>query len=214
VIQQGNYKTINVKNKRDYFGKSIATVNHISGSFVELGYASGDSARTIFSLMYDNVITRRDSWYFDSFQGFPEPHKNDLIGEGKAKKGKHSYHISLAHSLSKTVKRKINVESHVVKGFVENVLAEAYTGGPIAVLHIDLDIYMGYKTALDVLFDQVADGGIILFDEYKSDRQLKNYPGAAIAIDEFYSNRGIEQDFTKAIFHPIETGIEKFYTYK
>ena len=165
MTQQENYKTINVKNKRDYFGKSIATVNHISGSFVELGFAGGNSAHTIFNLMYDNVITRRDTWYFDSFQGFPEPHKNDLIGKGKAKKGMHSHNISRARNLSKIVKRKINVESHVVKGFVEDVLAEAYTGGPIAVLHIDLDLYSAYKTTLDVLFDQVADGGIILFDE-------------------------------------------------
>ena len=60
-----------------------------------------------------------------------------------------------------------------------------YDGGPIALLHLDIDFYESYKTALESLYCHVAPGGIIAFDEY-----LKPvWPGATQAIEEFFADR-------------------------
>lgn len=57
----------------------------------------------------------------------------------------------------------------------------AYDGGAIALLHLDVDLYESYKTALDWLWPFVSPGGIVTFDEYRSEA----FPGATRAIDEF-----------------------------
>tara|TARA_Y100000590_G_C15736017_1_gene1018591 strand:+ start:1238 stop:1978 length:741 start_codon:yes stop_codon:yes gene_type:complete len=54
----------------------------------------------------------------------------------------------------------------------------------IDILHLDCDLYESYISCLNKLFPKVKKGGVIIFDEYYS---LK-YPGARIAINEFFNN--------------------------
>ena len=51
----------------------------------------------------------------------------------------------------------------------------------IALLHIDLDLYEGYKYSLEIFWDQIQTGGIILFDEYNE----IEWPGATKAVNDF-----------------------------
>ena len=60
-----------------------------------------------------------------------------------------------------------------------------YQGAQIAFLHIDVDFYDSYKSALEILFEHVAVGGIIAVDEYSDG----GWPGATQAIDEFFADR-------------------------
>ena len=78
----------------------------------------------------------------------------------------------------------------LVKGFFENTV-DSYDGGPIALLHIDVDLYESYRAVLKKFFPQVANGGVILFDEYKSPR----WPGATKAIDEFFRGTPYRIDY-------------------
>jgi hypothetical protein len=57
--------------------------------------------------------------------------------------------------------------------------------GRIALLHLDCDLYESYKTALTHLYEKVAPGGVVMFDEYDDSR----WPGAKIAIDEFFADK-------------------------
>jgi hypothetical protein len=57
----------------------------------------------------------------------------------------------------------------------------------IALLHIDIDLYEGYKYALEIFWDQIQIGGIILFDEYNHPR----WPGATKAVNEFLVSKNI-----------------------
>ena len=72
--------------------------------------------------------------------------------------------------------------------FVPGLFSETlptYNDGPIALLHLDIDFYESYKIVLESLYDHVAPGGIIAFDEY-----LKSvWPGATQAVDEFFADR-------------------------
>ena len=44
---------------------------------------------------------------------------------------------------------------------------------------------VSYKECLNLLYDKVISGGSIIFDEYYSHK----YPGARIAIDEFFKGK-------------------------
>ena len=56
----------------------------------------------------------------------------------------------------------------------------------------------------------MVPGGIILFDEYKSPTQLKNFPGAAKAIDEFFENNNINVEMRMVEWK----NVQKFYMVK
>ena len=55
----------------------------------------------------------------------------------------------------------------------------------IAILHIDSDLYESYLTCLNNLYENIIDGGIIIFDEYYSHK----YPGARVAVNEFFEDK-------------------------
>ena len=47
-------------------------------------------------------------------------------------------------------------------------------------LHLDLDIFKPTKLALELLYEKVPKGGIIIFDELNHE----DYPGETIAFDQ------------------------------
>ena len=55
-------------------------------------------------------------------------------------------------------------------------------------LHLDVDLYSSYKICLENLWENVIDGGIVLFDEYHD----KKWPDAKYAIDEFFNKKDIK----------------------
>ena len=59
----------------------------------------------------------------------------------------------------------------------------------IDILHLDCDLYQSYLDVLNGLYKNVKQGGSIIFDEYYS---LK-YPGARIAVNEFFSSQPINR---------------------
>ena len=64
-------------------------------------------------------------------------------------------------------------------------------------LYLDLDIYASYKAALEGLWDKVAPGGIVAFDEYNKPMDQAKWPGATKAINEFLETRNIKSLLTK-----------------
>jgi predicted O-methyltransferase YrrM len=59
-------------------------------------------------------------------------------------------------------KRFTFVEGYFPDGFAR------YSGGPIALLHIDVDLYQSNKVCLEWFEPLVAPGGVIAFDEYRN----------------------------------------------
>jgi O-methyltransferase len=202
-------KTVKVRDWREYFAHVMSIPNRIPGAFVELGFGKGNSCNFVVKLMNDGLLDKRDIWIYDSFEGFPEPTPEDTSPRN-ATKGEHRWPIDPALD----IKDKISTNVEVVKGFVEDTLPHSYTGGDIAVLHIDLDLYSGYKTALNSLYDKVIKGGVILFDEYRSPRQLRSWPGASLAVDEFFFLRKIEPSIEMGLFPFPREAMQKFFMIK
>lgn len=70
------------------------------------------------------------------------------------------------------------------KGWFHATLPEVRSRiGTIALLRIDADWYASVRCCLDTLYDSVADGGLIVFDDYYT------YEGCAIAVHEFLGER-------------------------
>lgn len=170
----------------NYMHDMFSGVRHIEGSIVECGVGRG---RTF---LYLNTYawlegTGRKVWGFDSFEGFPEPTQADASVRAPKKgewAGTSPQDIQVILRNAGIPEEYIQKNVHLVKGFVETTLAQ-YDQAPIALLHIDLDLYEAYKTSLETLVPFVADGGLVLFDEYGHER----WPGATKAVDEYLKDK-------------------------
>ena len=173
----------------DLFGK----IKNITGDVVECGAGLWRSLLLLLICedLYDN---KRHIYCFDSFQRLPELSKYDVLTSGHvAIKGKGFNLRSLSYQAKEDViiqhliKSGISQEfisNHItfVKGFFSETL-DGYSGAPIALLHLDCDLYQSYKECLEILYPKVVKGGIIAFNGYQEAAKCHN--GAKKAIDEF-----------------------------
>ena len=166
-----------------FFDEIIRRTKNVDGDIVECGVSIGHGLLTFILLSEIHGISRTFYGY-DSFEGFPAP-----SGEDDGTHSFEGYYSSPSEIVEKVLAdgrvpaevRKTRVR--LVKGFFEETVADHE--GQIALLNLDCDLYLSYQVCLENLYDKVATGGIILFDEYNNDA----FPGARRAVDEFLSTR-------------------------
>lgn len=134
---------------------------------------------------------------FDSFEGFPDatasdsenfdPNAPEFRVYQQFSEERVRQNISSVHGLS-------DEDVHdlvLVKGWIPDSFSEFDFSPGIALLHIDVDLYEPYKASLEILWDFVLPGGLVILDEYDLGRDTEKWPGAKKAIDEFTAKKGI-----------------------
>lgn len=170
-----------------HFYELIKKIENIPGDIVECGVGWGRSLYA-FSLFTSTLNQGKKIIGYDSFEGFPEPTQEDKPERFSVKKGHYSTNKeSVINHLLKSGISKDFIQSNItlIKGFFQDSLKN-YNGEPIALLHLDVDLYDSYKVCLEYLYPYVSKGGIIAFDEYQENEK---YPGGKKAIDEFFNGR-------------------------
>jgi hypothetical protein len=138
------------------------------GLILEFGVASGRTIRHVASL------TERKIHGFDSFEGLPESWRTGFD------QGMFKQQLPAVPS---------NVTLH--KGWFSATLPPfmSKTNEPIALLHVDCDLYSSTALVLDTLKNSIGKGTVIVFDEYL------NYPGwkqhEHKAFQEFVAKTGL-----------------------
>jgi len=149
---------------------------HVAGDFVECGVFQGFCSAFLADYLHFASVDK--SYYlYDTFAGIPAVYDS----EGND-------HPSLAtpglyESVCARFAAYPNV--HVVRGVVPDTLHQT---GPerIAFLHLDMNSSKSEIAALDVLFDRVSPGGIIVFDDYG----WLAYQAQQVAEDKYLRARG------------------------
>jgi hypothetical protein len=176
-----------------YQKRLLDTINDLDGDIVECGVGVGSTLLMWAILVFDERKNRR-IWGFDSFEGFPEPTKED-VSPRNPKKGEWNY--STIKSINDLIINAgfppdwARTQITLVKGFFNESLSK-YIGEKIALLHLDVDLYQSYNDSLEALYDKVQPGGVIAFDEYMSTYEYLNFPGARKAIDGFFENKNVK----------------------
>jgi hypothetical protein len=166
--------------------------NKIEGALVECGVAEGGTAAMMALTNRELGTIERAKWFFDSYEGLPEPTDEDYEG-GKVgqvirplQKGTC---LGTVEQVSNLVFDKLRLprnEVHLVKGwFQDTVPLHREKIGPIAVLRLDGDWYESTKIPLENFFDQVAPGGYVIIDDYAT------CFGSRKAVEEFRTARNI-----------------------
>ncbi|MCP4380698.1 MAG: methyltransferase [Hyphomicrobiales bacterium] len=146
------------------------------GDFVECGVWRGFCSSVIARYLDFGTLDRK-YYLYDTFQGIPE----DQDGEG------HNSPLFREEGLYESVVERFarypNVR--VIRGKVPDIL-HVEAPSRIAMLHIDMNSSAAEIAALDVLFDRVVSGGIIVFDDYG----WRGYRAQQLAEDEWVGKRG------------------------
>ena len=168
-----------------HFERLLQQVDNIDGRIVECGVGPGRGIFA-FSVISQHITHPRQIWGFDTFEGIPPPTTED----GKANRHKAGWWNYSQQQVVELLQFNgidpsfVSENITFIPGRFDESLSK-YDGAPIALLHLDVDFYESYKIALESLYDYVAPGGIVAFDEYRN----PTWPGATQAIDEFFAGR-------------------------
>lgn len=164
------------------------------GDIVECGVWRGGSMMTVALELARRRMTDRTIWLYDTFSGLPRPEAVDVDVLGnRAIDGWEANTLPDGQTLwayadEADVRRNMSSTGYpsdqlrFIKGMVEETIPGT-APGKIALLRIDTDWYGSYKHILHELYDRVAPGGVVIFDDYG------HMLGAKKAVDEFRAER-------------------------
>ncbi|WP_263386770.1 TylF/MycF family methyltransferase [Ruegeria marisflavi] len=137
-------------------------VLHLQGDFVECGVWKGFSFAFLTDYLEFSKIDKT-LYLYDTYQGIPEAMNSE-------KRSNRVYEQDIANdpdAILKVVQRRFaNVpNTRIVQGMVPDSFAQACPE-QISLLHIDMNSAASEIAALEVLFDKVVPGGMIVFDDY------------------------------------------------
>ena len=167
---------IRVLQKLYSLGRDIVTRN-IPGDFVECGVCNGGSAATIACSLRS---TGKRVWLYDSFQGVPNPAEIDgdyaaqFAGAwvGGLERVKHAMRIA-----------RFPDEDYIIRAGWFKDTFHLPLPELVSILHIDADWYDSVLLALNTFYDRVAEGGIVVLDDFG------HWEGCREAFYDFISQR-------------------------
>lgn len=133
----------------------------IKGVYIELGVCTGKTINYLAALNPHHVIHG-----FDSFHGLP----SDWVREDVTiKTGAFGFKNP---AIMPPVLHNVNLYKGLFKETLPQFKSQYLKSEPIALLHVDCDLYESTKTAFSLIGDNLVNGSIIIFDEFY------NYPGS------------------------------------
>jgi hypothetical protein len=129
-------------------------------------------------------------WLLDSFEGIQPPQEIDGPSAKAWAQNKQGpmYFNNLRAPVEEVRQTASDLGladyTELVQGWFDKTLpANRDRIGPIAVLRIDADWHASVKCCLECLYDQVVEGGFIIFDDYYT------WDGCSTAVHEFLGER-------------------------
>jgi O-methyltransferase len=165
---------------------ALVESKNIPGALVECGVAEGGSAAMMALTNRELGKSSRQKWFFDSYEGLPEPTVEDYIGDkvGPVIRPIHKGEcLGTIEQVQNLMFEKLSLsreEVHLVKGwFQDTVPLQRKNVGPIAILRLDGDWYESTKIPLENFYAQITPGGYVIIDDYAT------CFGSRKATDEF-----------------------------
>lgn len=134
------------------------------------------------------ALSGRDTWLFDSFEGFPEFTEQDVdivASRGFPLHTKTGY-LAVSEQNAHDIADKLHVTPHIIKGWFKDTLPKHKKAiGSIALLRLDGDTYSSTKDSLEALYDSVSPGGIVVIDDFNSFQECRQ------AVYDFFAEKRI-----------------------
>ena len=156
-------------------------IKSLKGNFVECGVFKGVSLIRFASFVKIFEKRKRKLIAFDAFGKFPSTNRKEDFNFASRHNKNAGTGIQM-NKLKKILKAKRISNFKLIKGDVIKTVPNFIKKNKnlkIALLHLDVDVYVPTKILLEKLFPFVEKNGIILIDDYKY------VSGATRAVNEF-----------------------------
>jgi hypothetical protein len=148
------------------------------GHFLEFGVYKGGTIRYLAQQIGGRIIHG-----FDSFEGLPETW---VGGDSNARQGTFSLG-GKPPRVPRNVRLHQGLFSETLPGWVKD------NEGPVALLHVDCDLYSSTACILEVLQPRIVAGTVIVFDEYFNYHGWQNHEYKA--FQEFVTRGGVKYEY-------------------
>jgi hypothetical protein len=169
----------------------------VPGAFAECGVWRGGSVLTMVLVLQELGVDDRDIHLYDTFEGMTAPTEHDTSAldppaletwSAARSNGERPWSVLFDNEVfDESAVRELLLATgypaerlHFVRGPVEETLPGA-APGEIALLRLDTDWYESTRHELEHLWPQLADGGVLIVDDYG------HWEGARRAVDEFFA---------------------------
>jgi hypothetical protein len=142
--------------------------------------------------------TERQYYLFDSFEGLPAPREIDgqtALDWAEKKEEAPNYYDNCRAEMEWAQKAMAIAKAKnttLVKGWFNDTVPSFQPKEPIAILRLDGDWYDSTIVCLEHLFPHVAEGGLIILDDYYA------WDGCAKALHDYLSKYKRPERITKA----------------
>jgi O-methyltransferase len=166
----------------------------VPGAVVECGVGLGGAMMAAARTLARLGVSDRDVYLLDTFAGMSEPTELDLEVIGRSMIGRmraayrnpeHQLHVT---PTLETVRANMaragypQARTHYVVGRVEDTLPEQ-APEQISILRIDTDWYESTRHELEHLYPRLADGGVLIVDDYG------HWAHQRSAVDAYFEGR-------------------------
>ncbi|WP_186456947.1 TylF/MycF/NovP-related O-methyltransferase [Sphingomonas suaedae] len=169
------------------------SARQIPGDFVELGVWRGGSSMAA-ALALKEIGDHRRMWLYDTYEGMSEPTELDRKTRSGAPPAMEKWQQTRIGDGSDWCRAGIddvtaNMTSTGYPGEIRYVVGKAEetlereVPETISVLRIDTDWHAPTKAAMDILYDRLSPGGILILDDYGS------WEGARVAVDDYFRGK-------------------------
>lgn len=197
------YHALNIPNiaRVVYWMRFFQIIRETPGDIVECGIGRGRSLmilcalNTLFAGMGGG---ERMIFAYDGFAGFPDPMPEDNSKRAPRKgewsespSGRYRYTPEFLKLILQSAGYVSDSQLlHVVPGFFADTLPH-HPERPIALLHVDVDLYQSHLDVLNNLYERVSPGGLIVFDDVYPNAPLDSvpFPGAGKAVRDYLEER-------------------------
>ena len=173
----------------------------VPGAIVECGVWRGGSMMAVALTLRDLGVDDRDLYMYDTWTGMPDPGEEDVDVWGVSATVRQAQYREMLDSGATvpTTLQQLPFEEvrrvllgtgypeermHFVHGLVEETIP-GVAPDEIAILRLDTDYYSSTRHELEHLYPRVADGGVLIIDDYG------RWQGARKAVDEYVAEHGL-----------------------
>ena len=168
---------------------------NLEGDFLECGIWKGGNI-ILFKKLNILYNLKKNIYAYDTFEGMPASNEfdkdyNENFASDLMSKEEKNSNLNNIHCYSPYEEVVNNISKYVevsnikfIKGKVEETLLENINiPKKISILRLDTDFYSSTKIELEVLYNRLVKGGILIIDDYG------HWKGARKAVDEFFNGK-------------------------
>jgi predicted O-methyltransferase YrrM len=180
------WEQIRVRGQSESMIGLLESTLHLPGDVIECGVYRGKSLQWIARVMADRA-PEKTVFACDSYEGFPEEDVGRVDLGPLRFLARVRKKFRLATDTPARLERffwLFGVRGEIVKGYFSDTLPR-FAETRFCFVHLDCDLYSSYKECLELLYENLTPGGVVVFDDYRAPK----WPGAELAVDEFFASR-------------------------